>query len=156
MADQTTAPDKDGFTVEEFAYHGLVYTRANKLAGKLIDSAGEVMLFTWKAKTFKGLTPGEVFTIPAKRDQDGSASLSFGRAKYVRPIHPAEDRQAIVAASRAVEVAEKAAKTRATRQASDRKLETVMRPLREEYLSLGHGLPRVAFELLVLQALRGR
>ena len=113
--------------------------------------SGEVRTFTPKRSSpISKLNVGRVYVVPTTGE-----SYTFSAAEDRGPWPDTAERQAFVTASRAAE-AGAAAHRRADKLAKDDvDLDAILYPLKVQYTKLRGRDERVAFELLVLHALRG-
>jgi hypothetical protein len=75
-------------------------------------------------------------------------------AKFINLWPDREQRQVWIAASRSVETAQQTQKQRDKMLAEDRSLETILQPLRDQYVKCRTIDEKMAFEVLVLSMLR--
>lgn len=166
MTDTTTAAEDDGFTPKPWLFLGVSLSVSSAFSNdpeprvKLQPigphglAEGEPIAFGYDAKAYRHLQPGTVYLFPT-RHTDGTR-IKFGVPADAKPYQDDAERQAIVISDRAARVALAAGKDRAKLAKADLDLDAILKPLRPAYAKCRTADSALAFELLVIAALRRR
>lgn len=115
---------------------------------------GEPLYFALNPKRHRAFNVGHVYALPTEDKEGGGRSVTWDERTIEGPWPDAVERQAIAAASRAVERTIDATKAAERVAKDDLDMGAALRPLRRAYSRLRTGRERMAFEMLVLEALR--